>query len=257
MYLFKKIASRIFFPVSLSLELMWVGLILVWIRPQRQVGKWILTSGVVMFTLLSFMPISQALLKPLESQYPPLILASPAEGEALVQAKKVKWVVVLSGGGVEEPGFPLMSQLSSPTVVRVVGGIEIFQQIPGVKLLISGSPGETHLMYELVLTFGVPRDDVVLESNSRDTKDQARFIADIVREEALVLVTEASHMPRSMALFHKQGLFPIAAPVGHRIRPSGPFQWWNLFPSAESLIIAERAFYEYLGLGWAALRGQI
>ena len=43
MYLFKKIFSRVFFPVPLSLELMWVGLILVWLRPQRQMGKWIVS----------------------------------------------------------------------------------------------------------------------------------------------------------------------------------------------------------------------
>ena len=257
MYLFKKIFSRVFFPVPLSLELMWVGLILVWLRPQRQMGKWILSGGVVVFTLLSFQPISNALLEPLEEQYPPLMVQSKSAGETLVQAQNVKWIVVLSGGGVERPGFPLASQLSSATVLRLVEGIALYQKLPRVKLLISGSHGEAVLMHEFVLTFGVPREDVVVESHSRDTKDQARFVADIVQKEALVLVTEASHMPRSMGLFRKQGLSPIPAPVGHRIRPSTEIRWWSLFPSAESLKVAERAFYEYLGLGWAALRGQI
>ncbi|MDT7041996.1 ElyC/SanA/YdcF family protein [Candidatus Nitronereus thalassa] len=257
MYLFKKIFSRLFFPVPLSLELIWVGLILVWLRPQRQMGKWILSGGVVIFTLLSFHPISNALLEPLESQYLPLKVQSPNAGESIVETRHVKWVVVLSGGGAERPGYPLASQLSSATVLRLVEGIALYQKLPGVKMLISGSTGEAVLMHQFVLTFGVPREDVVVESNSRDTKDQSRFIADIVEKEALVLVTEASHMPRSMALFRKQGLSPIAAPVGHRIGQSTEFQWWDLVPSAESLKVAERAFYEYLGLGWAALRGQI
>ena len=257
MYLFKKIVSPVFLPVSLGLEILWVGLILIWFRPQRQLGKWLLLTGVIVLTLLSLHPVSNALLWPLESQYPPLMVQPKGEGESFVQTRNVKWVVVLSGGGAERPGYPLASQLSSATVLRLVEGIALYQKLPGVKLLISGSMGEAVLMHQFVLIFGVPREDVVVESNSRDTKDQSRFIADIVEKEVLVLVTEASHMPRSMALFRKQGLSPIAAPVGHRIGQSTEFQWWDLFPSAESLKVAERAFYEYLGLGWAALRGQI
>ena len=133
----------------------------------------------------------------------------------------------------------------------------MYKQIPHVKLLISGSELETRLMRQFVLTMGVPEEDVIVESESRDTKDQALFVEKIVGKEALVLVTEASHMPRSMALFHKQGLFPIAAPVGHLISPGGKAGLWGFIPNSGSLQIAERAFYEYLGLAWGVLRGQI
>jgi len=257
MFLFKKIVSRVFFPVPLSLELMWVGLLLMWIRPQRQLGKWMLVSGVLTFTLLSFHPISGALLTPLESHYPPLLIGSHVEGQAFAQSHHVKWVVVLSGGAIEEPTFPLVSQLSSATLLRVIEGVALYRHIPGVKLLLSGSQLEAGLMDQFARRFGVPEEDVIIESRSRDTEDQARFISDIVTQDALVLVTEASHMPRSMALFHKWGLSPVAAPVGHRVNPNPQYQWWSLFPSAGSLNMAERAFYEYLGLAWASLRGQI
>jgi len=257
MYLFKKIVSRVFFPVPLSLELMWVGLLLMWVRPQRQVGKWMMVSGVLILTLLSFHPISGALLAPLESHYPPLLISSQVEGQAFAQSQHVKWIVVLSGGAVEEPHFPLVSQLASATLLRLVEGVALYRYVPGVKLLLSGSQLETGLMYQFARSFGVPEKDLVTESSSRDTKDQARFVADIVTQDVLVLVTEASHMPRSMALFHKWGLSPIAAPVGHRVNPNPQYRWWGLFPSAGSLNMAQRAFYEYLGLAWAALRGQI
>ncbi len=257
MFLFKKIFSRMFFPVPLSLELMWVGLLLMWIRPQRQVGKWMMISGVLLITLLSFHPISRALLTPLESQYPPLLIGSQVEGQALAQSQHVKWIVVLSGGAIEAPNFPLVSQLSSATLLRLIEGVALYRQVPGVKLLLSGSRLEADLMYQFARSFGVPEEDLVTESKGRDTKDQARFVADIVNQDALVLVTEASHMPRSMALFHKWGLSPIAAPVGHRVSPNPQYRWWSLFPSAWSLYMAQRAFYEYLGLAWAALRGQI
>ncbi|MDA0738698.1 MAG: YdcF family protein [Nitrospirae bacterium] len=257
MFLFKKIFSRLFFPVPLSLELMWVGLVCMWLWPQRRFGKLILMSGVLTLTLLSFYPLSQVLLKPLESQYPPLLIRSTAEGGVLAKSHQVKWIVVLAGGAMNEPSLPLMSQLSSSSVLRVVEGIALYRFVPGVKLLVSGSLVEAELMSQLALSFGVPGEDVVSESNSRDTKDQALRIANIVAKDPLVLVTEASHMPRSMGLFHKQGLSPIAAPVGHRVALNPEYKWWTLFPNAESLKIAQRAIYEYLGLAWAMVRGQI
>ena len=112
-------------------------------------------------------------------------------------------------------------------------------------------------MHQFVLTMGVPEEEVVVKTGLRDTKEQAIVAAEIVGKEALVLVTEASHMPRAMALFHKQGLFPLAAPVGHSILPDEKTEFWAFFPNSGSLQIAERAFYEYLGLAWGALRGQL
>ena len=257
MFLFKKFFSRIFFPVSLGLELIWVGLIFMWIRPNRQMGKWILVSGVLLLTLLSIHPFSYLLLEPLESYYPPLTISSSDDGKAFAQYENVKWVVVLAGGAAVQPDFPLASQLSRSSLVRMVEGISLYRRLPDVKLLISGSHDESTLMYQFALGFGVPEEDIVHESKSHDTKDQAAFIAKMVGQEVLVLVTEASHMPRSMALFRKQGLSPIAAPVGHLVRPNREYKLWSLFPNAGSLKMAERAVYEYLGIAWAMIRGQI
>ena len=257
MFIFKKLCSRILFPVPLSLELIWVGLFLMWIRPHRKIGKWVLTSGVMIFTLLSFHPISKILLDPLESQYPPLLIRSKVEAQALAKTEQIKWIVVLSGGARNAPSFPLASQLSRSSLLRLVEGVTLYKQIPHVKLLLSGSEVEARLMHQFVLTMGVPEEEVVVKTGSRDTKEQAIVAAEIVGEEALVLVTEASHMPRSMALFHKQGLFPLAAPVGHSILPDEKTELWAFFPNSGSLQIAERAFYEYLGLAWGVLRGQL
>lgn len=257
MFIFKKIISRIFFPVPLSLELIWGGLFLMWIRPQRNIGKWILTSGVMVFTLLSFHPVSKLLLVPLESQYSPLLIRSQVEAQDLAKTEKIKWIVVLSGGARNAPNLPVASQLSKSSLLRLVEGVTLYKRIPHVKLLLSGSEVEARLMYQFVLTMGVPGEEVVVKGGSRDTKDQAIVISEIVGEEALVLVTDASHMPRSMALFHKQGLFPLAAPVGHSTWPGEKIAIWDFFPDSGSLQTAERAFYEYLGLVWGLLRGQL
>jgi uncharacterized SAM-binding protein YcdF (DUF218 family) len=257
MFLFKKIFSRIFFPVPLSLELIWAGLFLMWVRPQLKIGKWVLASGVIVLTLLSFHPISKILLAPLESQYSPLLIRSQVEAQALAKTEQIKWIVVLSGGARNVPNLSVASQLSKSSLLRLVEGVILYKQIPHVRLLLSGSAVEARLMHQFVLAMGVPEGNVVVKAESRDTKDQAIVVAETVGEEALVLVTDASHMPRSMALFHKQGLFPLAAPVGHSTWPGEKRAVWAFFPNSGSLQIAERAFYEYFGLAWGLLRGQL
>ncbi|NIA11024.1 MAG: hypothetical protein GWP10_15165 [Nitrospiraceae bacterium] len=99
--------------------------------------------------------------------------------------------------------------------------------------------------------------DILLESASKDTKDEAHLIKDIVGNDGFILVTSASHMPRSMALFEKHGMRPIPAPTEYLVKESRKIDPSIFFPSAEGLRKTERAFHEYLGLGWTWLMGQI
>ena len=81
------------------------------------------------------------------------------------------------------------------------------------------------------------------------------MIEPIVGQDRFLLVTSASHMPRSMALFEKRGMQPIAAPADHQVLKTHGFAPDMLFPGADGIHAAERAVWEYLGLVWAKIRG--
>ena len=102
----------------------------------------------------------------------------------------------------------------------------------------------------------VDRSSIILETESRDTKDHARFLREIVGEEAFVLVTSAAHTPRSMALFEGAGLNPIAAPTNFTVVGDIKFGMSWFVPKQGRIKTAENAFYEYMGIAWAKLRGQ-
>ena len=70
-------------------------------------------------------------------------------------------------------------------------------------------------------------------------------------------MTEASHMPRAMALFRKQGTHPIADPMDFRTSSGRPMEPQELFPDAEELRGTQRAVYECLGLAWEKICGKI
>ncbi len=170
----------------------------------------------------------------------------------------VRWVVVL-GGGIS--GWPAPYQLSETTTARLLEGIRIHRALPGSRIILSGGSSvyelsEAEAMMETAKLLGVKDGEVLLESKSLDTEEQARIIKQLVKGEQIILVTSAMHMPRSMGLFKKAGLNPIAAPADFQCRlPKNDPR--RFLPRASELEKSSDAAHEYLGLAWAKVRGKI
>jgi uncharacterized SAM-binding protein YcdF (DUF218 family) len=190
----------------------------------------------------------------LEYQYPALL--------SLQNIQNVKWIVVLGGGHTSDPKLPITSQLSKASLIRLVEGIRIHNGLPKSKLILSGGSvfekiSNAQVLADVAIAIGVKKEDLILEDVSKDTEDEVRLIQQIVSQEQFILVTSASHMPRSMALFKKLGMHPIPAPTDYLVKECQEMNPGKFFPRVENLDKAERAFYEYLGLAWAKLRGRL
>ena len=111
MFLFKKIVAPLFFPLSLCIEVLLVGIFLLWFTRRQKAGKIIVSIGVVFLIALSYGAASEMLLRPLEYKYPALTDVSTISG--------IKWVVVLSGGHSPDQNLPVTGQLSDDSLVRL------------------------------------------------------------------------------------------------------------------------------------------
>ena len=141
-------------------------------------------------------------------------------------------------------------------------GIRIQKKFSESKLVLSGgrvfdSVSNANVMADVASILGINESNMILESESKDTKDEAVLIQKIVGDNKFILVTTASHMPRSMALFKKLGMQPIPAPTDHAIKRRQRINPGVFFPNSGNIRNAEEVFYEYLGLAWAKLRGQM
>ncbi len=261
MFLFKKIVPLFIFPVPLCLELLLGGLALLWFSRRQRAGKILVSLGAGLLLIFGYAFVPDLMLRPLERQYPPV--ADLAAGQAGPQAAQAgKYIVVLGGGSTSDPKLPVTSQLSPGSLYRLLEGVRLYKAGLGRKLILSGGGGsdpvpESQAMARIALIMGVNPPDIIQESTSLDTEEQARLLKPMVGREKFFLVTSASHLPRAMALFRKQGLLPLAAPVGHLV-------WWapqwspgDCFPNSGGLQRLEVALHEYLGLAWARLRGVI
>lgn len=250
----KKLLTPLLYPVPAVLLALGLGVFLLWMSPWRRAGRLLVTLGALLLGALSWGPVAESLVRPLERQYSPLVFHQGL--------RDVRWVVVLGGGHVSDPVLPPTGQLDEASLVRLAEGIRIHRLLPRSRLLLSG--GKLHdpvsnaqVMADAAASLGVDPKNMVLEPNSRDTQDQAVEIRRLVGNEPLVLVTSAVHMPRAMELFHAQGMRPMAAPTGHMARDRQEESPTRHYPSSENLRKSRRAIHEYLGLAWIRARNWV
>jgi len=254
-YVFKKTVAFFLFPYRIGLFMILVGLVLLWSTKRQKTGRWLASIGLGILCIASIGLVSNPMLNRLESRYPPITEFGPYQD--------VNWVVVLGGGAYPEGNLALLDRLTVETLTRLTEGIRILRQLqPSARILLSGgNPSgkvvEARAMQAAAVALGMENSRLVIEEKSWDTKDQARLIKDIVGQERCILVTSARHMPRAAALFRKQGLQVIPAPVGVIVKDPDESRPQDYLPGVGSLGRTEKAIYEYLGTAWARLRGQM
>jgi uncharacterized SAM-binding protein YcdF (DUF218 family) len=112
-------------------------------------------------------------------------------------------------------------------------------------------------MRDELVQLGVPQERIVLESASRNTYDEAVFIAPMLRSlgiQQLVLVTSDSHMRRSLGTFRAVGWNAVPAIAPDLSLPTRWF-WWIL-PTHGGLELSGEISHELLGIPYYWLRGQ-
>jgi uncharacterized SAM-binding protein YcdF (DUF218 family) len=261
MFILKKIISSFLMPLPLSLLIALTGLFLLWFTKKQRTGKIFISAGLFLLLLFSYGAIPNQFLRPLENKYAPgpvqLLHDFKADDKPLV-----KYIVVLGGGHGSDPALPMTSQISRESLVRVIEGIRLYRRVSDVKLIVSGGSvfdpkSDAEVMAAIAKDLGVNSGDIILESESQDTIDEAHFIKNIVHNDQFFLVTSASHMPRSIAMFKKMGMDPLPAPTDHEIKSEQRFSPYSFFPGPGNLQRSEKAIHEYLGIFWAKLKGQI
>jgi uncharacterized SAM-binding protein YcdF (DUF218 family) len=132
------------------------------------------------------------------------------------------------------------------------------KRYPGARVIFSGGNGslladsstEAQEAQKLLVELGVDPSRITLEEASRNTDENARFTARMVRPrpaQRFLLVTSAYHMPRSVGLFEQAGFNVTGFPVAFRTLGEGRgLQWETHAP--RNLETFEIAAKEWTGL---------
>jgi len=230
MFFIKKLISFFISPLVIVFILGALALFYFYRRKEKQ-AKIFLALLLSWLFIISYHPISSSMLMHLESHYSKLEVFD----------EKITHVLAL-GGDTKGRSYELLRLFHLNKHLKIItSGYEP-----------NGSDGAKQ-MATLLREFGIPREAIIIKSQSRDTKEEALMMQRLVGKNPFILVTAAYHMPRAMALFKKLGLNPIAAPTNFLAKKSE----WSHFLSLQSLTDFDKALHEYVGLLWYKIRGDI
>jgi len=250
MFILTKIISRIFFPVSLAIEMLIAGLILIQVRRRRS-GYFFCITALLLLMSASVNPVADLFLWTLEGRYQLIVKATPELKE------KVGYIVVLGSGHSERSELSATTRLSPSGTGRVIEAVRLSREFPGVPLIFTGgviqgnvAAGEAASLAAIEHRLSPSR--VIVKRLARNTAEEAHEVSTLIGNKTVILVTSASHMRRALGLFQAAGISVVPAPADYQAM-GGPYSPWNFIPSGEALQKTERAWYEYMGLVWNAI----
>jgi len=246
-----KVLTQLILPPGGLIVLMLAGLLFY----RRRWGKGLVWLSLACLWLLSTEPVRDALTRALEFTNPPLSMKKlPEKGAA----------IVLLGGGVyaHAPEYNGQDALSENAMMRTVyaakiaraSGLPVYAS--GGQVLTRGVAAEGDVMRRWLMFFGVPAQQIHIETGSKNTWQNAVSLLPLLKSNGIhqvVLVSSAWHLPRARWCFEKQGLYVLAAPTDY-LTSQEAYDLRSYVPAWGVLAGSAQALHEYLGLLWYRLR---
>ena len=253
-FLLTKLLPAFLYPAGLTCLLL---VLVVLLRRRPRLVAAIAGLALAVLFLASNRWVSFALMRSLEWRYLP-------QGEL----PAADAIVVLGGGTLADEAPRPLPEVNEAGD-RLIYGAWLYRQGKAPIVVLSGgnmpwvtssagTPADD--MAKLLAFMDVPPEAMRLQGRSRNTYEDALYCAEILRQEgahSVLLVTSASHMPRSLVLFEAQGLSVTPAPADFSVSredwqrlSSTPLggQLLYLLPNSVYLDLTTRALHEYYGL---------
>jgi len=255
MFFVSKLAALLTVPMFWVLMLLLPAVALMHRRPLAA-RRWVV-AATALLVLEGWAPLPDAMLRYLERQYPdPPALPLHHYAGVLVLGGALESAYV--GEGTSEP------QLNS-AAERLTTVLPLLRQSPGLQLVFTGGEGELFARgsseAERARRFfaqqGLDVNRIRFEDQSRNTYENAVLsarLAGVDPQQPWILITSASHMPRALGVFRKQGWNVTPYSVDFRSGLSTP---WTQYDYAGSQIKWEIGLHEYVGIAAYRLTGRI
>lgn len=214
--------------------------------PRARLGKLLIAPVLGLFIIISFLPVGDWLILQLEQRFP-----VPSE------LGKVDGIILLSGAfSAKNSAYrhePVLNQYAG----RFTKFIELARRYPDAKLVFSG--GAVFPLHDGVTEAEIGRwffkaqqldiHRIMFEDKSHNTHENAVFSKALAQPqpgENWLLVTSASHMPRAVGLFRKNGWAVTPYPADYRTLPFFEVSWAPDF--AAHMVRFDDAVKEWAGL---------
>jgi uncharacterized SAM-binding protein YcdF (DUF218 family) len=196
---------------------------------------WVLSLGVV----------SQPITRALEGDYRLASVQSAPTASAIVVLGGMTSLVESQDGFVRE---------WEEGADRFWAGVELFKAGKAPQLIFTGgrmpwSPvkeTEGEWLAIQATRIGIPADRIQVSGEARNTAQEAKAVAALLKTRDILLVTSSFHMPRAKKIFEDAGFKVNTFSVDTRLR-ADPIRWSDFLPSAQALRRNSEAIREWIG----------
>jgi uncharacterized SAM-binding protein YcdF (DUF218 family) len=215
---------------------------------RRRIGAALMCTGILAFALCGTGPVGPLLARSLENRFarPPADMPAP------------HGIIVLGGAMEDALSFSRDALVLGSSGTRMTEAIILARKFPQSRMVFTGGgpvyvPGKTEAdtARKLFAAVGLPAETFTYEDRSRNTWENAIFTYDIVKPQPgqkWLLVTSATHMPRSMGIFRKVGFDVIAWPAHYLTGPMAHEALALNKQASDGLTVVDVAVKEYVGL---------
>jgi uncharacterized SAM-binding protein YcdF (DUF218 family) len=152
---------------------------------------------------------------------------------------------------------------------RIMHAAQLYQAGKIQKIVITGGKGsfsdspirEAPQLKQVLLMCAIPEQDILIESQARNTRENARLTASVLKENFpdydCMLITSAFHMRRSLACFKKEGIDAIGFSTDFRTGDYPPRLIAYVMPSPSAIFRWHVLIKELMGFIAYKLMGYI
>lgn len=247
LYLVKIIYAFIIPPGGIITLLLLFNIYLYW---KKLKGRYVLSVIIAIFYLLSTPFVAHQLIKPLENAYPIPTIAELREQQPDV-------IVMLGGGAIDNVSdIDGDGQISGYVANRMLTTMRLQKEL-NIPVILSGGKvfedtgREADIEQRIFKGLGVDESKLLLENQSRNTVENARNSKVIMQEKNYnrpLIITSGFHMPRSMMIFEREGMNPIAFTTDYQMSGEIAINIFNFIPNNSAFNNSCMAIREYLGI---------
>ena len=146
-------------------------------------------------------------------------------------------------------------------VDRILAGIDLYKDAKAPILILtrgklpwSLKKPEGEYLKEFATEFGIPKENILLTENVENTDDEARSVKKLLnKNNKIILVTSAFHMPRAKKVFEAANINAIPFPVDFQNQES-KLTFMDFIPSAGSFSSTSHFVREMIGRAYYSLK---
>ena len=182
-FVLKKVISAALMPLSISLFILFIALLFLNTRTIQKTKLFIAISFISL-VLIAYEPFANFLLKPLETKYEKIT----------VIPQDITHILLLGGDATN----------------RAWEALRLYHKIDNAKIITSGYEGNRKISEavrtaQLLQESGVKKDDIIIHSKPKDTKEEAIKTKELLGTKPFLLVTSAISYAKSNSTVKKRG----------------------------------------------------